>query len=202
MNKRNILIIIGIVFILFAINLYLNKDNSKKDSDYYLTSPWVTERVDWFFITLPEKWIEDKKEIEKGQNKYDEISNEVHMYKMEMNDFYLTCMYMNAKDGIYQNWSLDKSSTAIINQVLYNLDCNDISLNKLAPNDNPKESNYEGYSNCKPGIYRIKSKAIRHENHILIVCTFYLGSDSTLNVISDRILNGIENKYQEVSNVK
>ncbi|MCK4665092.1 MAG: hypothetical protein KAT68_19645 [Bacteroidales bacterium] len=202
MNKKYILIIISIVVLLFIINSFFENDKSNKDSDYYLTSPWVTERIDWFFLTLPEKWIEANEEIEKSRDKYDKISYEAHMYKMVTNGLYLTCMYMNAKDEIYENWSLDNSSTAIINQVLYNLNCQDISLNKLPPFNNPIESNYEAFSNCKPNDFHAKSRAIRYKNHILIVCTCFNDSDSTLNVISDRILSGIENKYQEVSNVK
>ena len=204
MNKKTILIIIGIVVLIFIINsFWKNKDNSSnKDSKYYLTSPWVTERVDWFFLTLPEKWNEEKAEIEKSRDKYNEISNEVHMFEMELDNLYLMCMYMNAKDGIYQNWSLDKSSTAMINQVLYNLNCQNISLNKLPPFNNPLESNYEAFSNCKPNDFKTKSRDIRYNSHILITCTYFKDSDSTLLIIADKILNGIKNKYHEVSNIK
>jgi hypothetical protein len=128
MNKttRIILVFIGIVFLFCLNSLFNNGPSTKKyvkDSSYYLASPWRTEKIGWFFINLPEKWVEDVEETKKSNLKIDEISNESHVFEMRLNGFFLVSLYMDVKKGFYENWNLDKSATALINQALYNLQC-------------------------------------------------------------------------------
>ena len=201
MNKKNILIIVIIGFVLLIYFNSLNNTKSK-DSIYYLTSPWITERVDWFFLQLPEKWNENFSEIEKGKEKYDEICNEMHMYEMNLNDFHFMCTYMDAKQGVYENWDLDKSANAILNQVLYNLKCKDIKIEKLPPFENYVEINYTASSNCSPKKYKAKMKGIRYQNHILLASVYYVDSDENFEKIAQRIIDAIEYKYDEIENVK
>jgi len=203
MNKKTVIIRVVCFALLILTYGILKKGNelSGKNSSYYLTSPWVTERVDWFFISLPEKWKEDLKELNKGKAKYDEISNEVHIYGLEMNNFFLVCTYMDAKDGIYQNWDLDKSANAMINRALYNLKCKDIDIEKLPSIDNFVEVNYLAFSNCNIK-YKARLKGTRYQNHILVVCLYYMESDPNLEIIAERILNSIENKYPNVTNTQ
>lgn len=208
MNKKTtgiFLAIIG-VLILFGINSFLENNNTNGNgshsSDYYLTSPWVTERVDWFFLQLPEKWTENFSEIEKGKEKYEEICNEVHMYEMNLKEFHFMCTYMDAKQGVYESWDLDKSANATLNQVLYNLKCKDIKVEKLPPFENNMEINYTASSNCTPKKYKAKMKGIRYKNHILLASVYYIDSDENLEKIAQRIMDKIENKYAEIENVK
>lgn len=211
MNKKPLIIssaVVGLIF-LVLVKDYM-KGNGKnattsvpdKESNYYLTSPWVIERVDWFFIPLPEKWNVNNKEIEKGKAKYAEISNDVKMYDLKLKNFDLVCMYLDAKDGIYENWDLDKSATSMANQILYNLKCKDISLTKLPPLDNRTEVNYSAISNCSPNNYKARIRGIRSDSHVLFVCTFFIDSDPNLETIAEKILGGIVNKYSDVANVK
>lgn len=211
MNKRPLIIfsvVVGLIFLVLVKDYLKGNSNSlqtankSKDSNYYLTSPWVTERVDWFFIPLPEKWNLNNKDIEKGKAKYAEISNEANMYELNLKDFNLICMYLDAKEGIYENWDLDKSATSMANQVLYNLKCKDISLSKLPPLENNLEVNYSAISKCTSFNFKSRIRGIRSDSHILIVCTFFKESDPNLEKIAERILAGIEYKYDAVSNAK
>lgn len=208
MNKKTtgIFFTIIAVLILFGINSFLENKNTNGDdshnSDYYLTSPWVTERVDWFFLQLPEKWTENFSEIEKGKEKYEEICNEIHMYEMNLKKFHFMCTYMDAKQGVYESWDLDKSANAILNQVLYNLKCKDIKVEKLPPSENNLEINYTASSNCSPEKYKAKMKGIRYKNHILLASVYYIESDENSEKIAQRIMDKIENKYAEIDNVK
>jgi hypothetical protein len=206
MNKKNAIIIgiIGVVLLIYFSGFRQKKTNSisNKESSYYLTSPWVTERVGWFFMQLPEKWTENLEEIKKGQSQYDEISNEALMYEMKMKDFYLMCTFLDAKEGIAENWDLDKSATAMINQALYNLKCKDIKIEKLKPLSNTQEVNYLANSNCSPSNFKAKMKGIKYENKILAVCIYYKQSDENFELIANKIIESIENKYPDVENVK
>lgn len=206
MNSKLKIIIVSIVSLLILVLINdtlkskIGTEPQKKDPKYYLTSPWVTARVGWFFLTLPENWSENLKEFEKKKADYSQISKEYHMYELKLKDFYLVCIYIDAKEGIYEGWDLDKSSSAMANQALYNLNCKDITLTKLDPFDNPKQVNYMAKSNCSPYNYIAKFKAIRFESHIIIVSTFFKEADPILETISERILNGLINKYPEVTN--
>jgi hypothetical protein len=201
MNKKNA-IIIGIIGLVLLIYFSSINNTKSKELSYYLTSPWVTERVDWYFLQLPEKWTENFSEIEKGREKYNEICNDVHMYEMNLNDFHFMCTYMDAKEGVYENWDLDKSATAILNQVLYNLKCKDINIEKLSPLDNYEEINYTASSNCSPKKYKAKMRGFRYKNHILLASVYYVDSDENSEKIAQRIMDKIENKYDEIENVK
>jgi len=203
MNKKFsiILIVIAIISIL-VVKEYLKERSSnltrkyKHDSDYYLTSPWVTERIDWYFLSLPEKWTENKKELSRNREKYKEISNEMYMYELYLKDFYLLCMYMDVKEGAYENWNLDKSTVSVINQIIYNLNCEVIQVEKQVPLNNPLEVNYMANSSCEPINYKAKAKGIRFENHILLLSICFNENDSNLEKITDRILLSLESKYE------
>jgi len=208
MNKKTtgiFLAIIGVI-ILFGINSILESNNTNGNgfhsSGYYLTSPWVTERVDWFFLQLPEKWTESFSEIEKGKEKFEEICNEIHMYEMNLKEFHFMCTYMDAKPGIYESWDLDKSANATLNQVLYNLKCNDIKIEKLPSFEKNMEINYTASSDCSPKKYKAKMKGIRYQNHILLASVYYIESDENYEKIAQKIMDNIENKYVERENVK
>ena len=206
MNKKTAIIIgiIGVVLLIYFNGFRQNKTNSisSKESSYYLTSPWVTERVDWFFLQLPEKWTENFSEIEKGKEKYAEICNDIHMYELNLKDFHVMCTYMDAKQGVYENWDLDKSANAILNQVLYNLKCKDIKVEKLPPFENYEEINYTASSNCTPLKYKAKMKGIRYQNHILLASVYYVDTDENFEKIAQRIIDKIENKYADIENIK
>lgn len=208
MNKKTIGIFFAIigVLILFGINSFFEDNNTNGNdshrSEYYLTSPWVTERVDWFFLRLPEKWKENFSEIEKGKGKYAEIFNEIHMYELNLKNFHFMCTYMDAKQGTYENWDLDKSANATLNQVLYNLKCKDIKIEKLPPLENYMEVSYTASSNCSPNKYKAKMKAIRYQSHILLASVYYLDSDENSEKSAQRIMDGIEYKYSELENTK
>lgn len=190
---------IGLALLLYTSNL---TKTESKDSSYYLTSPWVTERVDWFFLQLPEKWTENFSEIKKGKTNYDEICNEIHLYELHLKEFHFVCTYMDAKQGVYENSDLDISANAILNQMLYNLKCQDIIVEQLPPFDNLEEINYVAYSNCTPNNYKAKFKGIRYRNHILLTSVYYIESDENYEKIAQRIMNGIESKYSGLENVK
>lgn len=193
-----IILIAGLVMIIFIIW----KNSQHKDSNYYLTSPWVTERIDWYFLQLPEKWTENLTEIEKGKEKYKEISNDMRMYEMNLKDFHFVCTYMDAKDGFYENWDLNISATATLNQVLYNLKCKDIKIDKLSPHNNFEEIKYRAISNCSKNKYKAKMRGFKNKNHILMASVYYVDSDKNLEKIAERIMDKIENKYDEIENAK
>jgi hypothetical protein len=190
------LIIIGLIRDLMKSNSHTT---SFKDSEYYLTSPWTMEKVDWFFIPLPEKWEIDKKELAKAQESYSAISNDFKIYSLKLKNFDLVCMYLDAKEGAYENWDLDKSAIAISNKALYNLKCDDILSQKNEPLDNLLEVNYSIFSNCAPNNYKARIKGLRIDNHILFIGTFFIDSDPNLYTIASRILNGVEIKYSDMT---
>jgi hypothetical protein len=189
-------------------DLMKSNDNHKlistqsHDSNYYLSSPWVTERVGWYFIKLPEKWTENTNEINRSKLKYSEISKETHMYELKLKDLFLSYMFMDAKDGIYENWNLNKSAEATINQVLYNLGCKDIILEQSEPFNNPLEVNYLAKSSCSPFKYKAIIKGIRYESYISLTSIYYKEADPNLEIIAAKIIESIENKYPDVSNAK
>lgn len=204
MNKKTIAIIVGALILLALLNEISKKKshNSGKDSSYYLTSPWFYERIDWFFVQLPEKWQENVEELKKGKEKYAEIGNDTRFYVMELSNFYLMATYMDAKDGIYQNWDLDKSANAMMNAALYNLKCKDISIQKNSLSDSPTEVNYTAISNCGTKKYKALLKGIRCNSHIFFVCLYYDEADQNNQKIAERIISSIENKYSNIENIK
>jgi hypothetical protein len=109
---------------------------------------------------------------------------------------------MDVKKGFYENWNLDKSATALINQALYNLQCDSFKIDEIKTLRSSCEVNYIANSNCRPKNYKAKLKGIRHNSHILFVCVYFLESDDNFEKIASRILESIENKYPYLENIK
>lgn len=209
MKNKTVIIasVVGIIFLLIVIYLVMNDGKSndgpqKEGNEYYLTSGWETERVGQFYISLPEDWEEDEMAIDKWAAAYKATSNELRMFKMELKDFDLICMYVDAKDGHYQNWNLRKAANSMINQVLYNMKCKNIALQRTPPYNNRLEVNYSGITSCSTYNYKALLRGIRTNSHILMICAYYKESDTVSDRIAEKILTGIENKYPEASNPK
>jgi hypothetical protein len=208
MKKKVLTVSSSILIIIFLLILNtLKKENKRsfvskdvKKPEYYLTSPWVTERVDWFFVPLPEKWKQNNSEIEKKKEDYAKISNDSRMYELNLKDFFLVCTYINAKDGAYERWDLDLSAKSVINQILYNLECKDISVVKLAPYDDLLQVNYNAASTCEPNNFVGKVKALRSGSHIFLICICHKSGDEALASITERILSGIVVRYSKLTN--
>lgn len=218
MNKRFILIVAIILsFVLIILKIYSPKKSNEnnlswisnynekevnKVSKHYLKSPWVIENVDWYYLKLPEKWTENKNEFKKNKDVYKEIFLDAKSFEIKLNGFYLMCLYFEAKEGAYENWDLNESVNAVLNNTFYNLKCNEVSVFRSAPFNSPLEAIFSATSVCGLKNIKAQAKSIRFENHILFVGTFYNSTSSDFEIISDRILNGIENKYLELSKIK
>jgi len=198
-----VLLVLIIISVISMNNSCTFKDNLKKtdtyDSGHYLKSPWVTERVGWYFLQLPEKWELNPTEVEMFMESYSEVAKDYKFFNLFLKDMTIFCSYIEANKGIYESWDLDKSATATINQVLNNLECRDVEIRKNIPYDDPLEVNYSAYSGCSPFNHNVKLKGVRFENHIIQICIFYNADEENLDTISDRIIDSFENKYIHIN---
>jgi len=168
--------------------------DDNKDSSYYLSSPWITENIGWYFLSLPEKLVKNKSAFDKDKKMADELFKEYMMYNIDLKNFHVFIMYFDVKENFYQEWDLDKSVKSAMNNCFYTLGCAEIQLTKIKPFNDKLEVVYSGESNCSKLIYKSKTKAIRDGSYILTVSTIYKEDDLTLEKMSDRIINSIENK--------
>lgn len=174
------------------------KQEKQKESDYYLTSPWVTEKVDWFLLYLPEKWVDRTYLAKKDKSNFSELLNDVKLYELSLKEFHVVCTYMDVKDNAYENWNLEISGKANMNQVFYNLGCQNFNIEKIESSEDLCEVNISARSDCKSKNFKSRMRGIRYKNHILLTSVYYNAEDKNYEEISKRIIEGINHKYIQI----
>ncbi|WP_430928371.1 hypothetical protein [Polaribacter marinivivus] len=189
-------LIFGFIILSFYISLskFTSEKVHNKSQKNYLKSPWVTENFDWYFLSTPEK-LED---FVIKKDSYETVCDEYKFKTMSIDNLFISVIYLDFKDNHYQNWDLRKRAKATINKFLYNLNCKEIEFQKQ-DDINGTEISYTAISKCNPFNYIAKNKSVRQKDKLLSLTIFYKENDSTLDKVSKRVINSLENKYSLIN---
>lgn len=124
-TRLNSLYYLLIFPILIFFGILINNHNNNNND--LLKKPWHTVRINKLLVQVPVELIEEKNVYKK---EYENVIDSLALYSYDNENLYIQILYSKIKPEKFNSWNLEKSSSAILNQILYNLGADEINITK------------------------------------------------------------------------
>jgi hypothetical protein len=175
-----------IVIVIITKTIFNNIDRVS-NSDY-LNQPWTTVRIDNLLIQLPSKPIKEENDY---KPEYEKVFDKMAIYAIDNNDLFVSIMQVVVNVNYVDSWKIDESSEKILNQVLFNLNAQDLTITTNQFNESKNLHYIESEFIYKSKIGHASSIGLLNGQEIFIITIVTPESSIELDKVIKKISESI-----------